>query len=78
MQICMKRIGENAILMHFNAIVPVICSSGELDNILTTNLQMIFQQCGTAWEAKFIVSNVRVIDTVGFLSVFFKFCSNNY
>ena len=37
MQICIERIGENAILMHFHAIVPDICSSGEPENITTTN-----------------------------------------
>ena len=37
MQIFIKRIGENAILMHFHVIVPDACSSGELENILTTN-----------------------------------------
>ena len=29
-QICIERIGENAILMDFHAIVPDILSSGEL------------------------------------------------
>ena len=39
MQICIERIGENAILMHFDAIVPEyqIRSSGELENIPNTN-----------------------------------------
>ena len=32
-----KRISVKAILMHFNAIVPDIHSSGEPENILTTN-----------------------------------------
>ena len=36
-QICIERIGEKASLMHFHAIVPDIRSSGELENILTTN-----------------------------------------
>ena len=33
----MERIGENAILMHFHAIVPDIHSSGEPENIPATN-----------------------------------------
>ena len=33
----MERIGENAILMHFHAIIPDIGSSGELENIPTTH-----------------------------------------
>ena len=33
----MELIGENAILMHFPAIVPDIRSSGEPENILTIN-----------------------------------------
>ena len=33
----MERIGENAILMHFHAIVPDIRSSGEPENIPDTN-----------------------------------------
>ena len=33
----MERIGENAILMLFHAIVPDIRSSEEPENILTTN-----------------------------------------
>ena len=37
MQICTERIGKNAILMQFHAIVPDIRSSGEPENILTTN-----------------------------------------
>ena len=37
MQICKERIGKNAILMYFHAIIPDIRSSGELENILTTN-----------------------------------------
>ena len=35
MQICIEQIDENAILMHFYAIVPDIRSSGEPENILT-------------------------------------------
>ena len=34
---CIECIGENAILMHFHASIPDIHSSGELENILTTN-----------------------------------------
>ena len=37
MQICIERIGESAILMHFHAVVPVIRPSGEPENILATN-----------------------------------------
>ena len=33
MQICIERIGENTILMHFHAIVPDIRSSGEPENV---------------------------------------------
>ena len=33
----MEQIGENAILIHFQAIVSDIHSLGELENILTTN-----------------------------------------
>ena len=33
----MEQIGENAILMHFHAIVTDICSSGGPENILTSN-----------------------------------------
>ena len=36
MQICIERIGENSILMHFHAVVRDICSSGELESILIT------------------------------------------
>ena len=32
-----KQIDENTILMHFHHIVPGIRSSGEPENILTTN-----------------------------------------
>ena len=35
MRICIERIGENAILMHFHAIVPDIRLSGESENIQT-------------------------------------------
>ena len=37
MEIFIERIGENAILMNFHAMVPYIRSSGEPENILTTN-----------------------------------------
>ena len=33
--VCIERIGENAILMHFHAIVPDIRLSGESENIQT-------------------------------------------
>ena len=69
MQICMERIGENAILMHFDAISPDIRSSGELENIPT----QIIDHFPAVWNygklsANFILSSVKVIDTVGFLS----------
>ena len=38
-QICKEPIGKNAILMHFRTIIPDIRSSGELENILTTNYE---------------------------------------
>ena len=44
MQICKERIGKNAILMHFHAIIPDKRSSGEHSN---NKLYMIFRQCGT-------------------------------
>ena len=37
MQICIERIGENAIFKQFHAIVPDISSSGRLENTQTTN-----------------------------------------
>ena len=37
MQICIEQIGENAILMHFHAIVPDIRLSGEPENIPNAN-----------------------------------------
>ena len=37
MQICEEWIGKNANLMHLHAIIPDILSSGELENILTTD-----------------------------------------
>ena len=37
MYICVERIGENANLMHFHAIVPDIRSSGEPEHIIATN-----------------------------------------
>ena len=37
MQICIEQIGENAILMHFHAIVLNKHSSGEPENTLTTS-----------------------------------------
>ena len=39
MRICIERIGKNAILMHFHAIISDIRSSGELQNILITNFK---------------------------------------
>ena len=47
MQICIERIGENAILVHFHAIVPDIRSSGRTGEHPDHKLQMIFLQCGT-------------------------------
>ena len=49
MQMCTERIGENAILMHCHAIVPDIRSSGELENILTTNYRW-FSSSVELWE----------------------------
>ena len=71
MQICSEQIGKNAILMHLHAIIPGISSSGELENILTTNFKW-FSSSVELWEvaAKFLVSSVKDIDTVGFLSFF--------
>ena len=71
MLICIERIGENAVLMQFHAIVPDIRSSGEPENILTSD----YRYFPAVWNyrklsAKFLVGSVRVIDTVGFLSFF--------
>ena len=76
MQICIERIGEHAILMHFHAIVTDIRSSGEPENIPNTNY-IWFWDYGKL-SAKCFVSSVKVIDTVGFLSFFLKFYSYNY
>ena len=43
-QICIEQIGNSAILMHFHAVVPDICLSGEHSK---HKLWMIFLQCGT-------------------------------
>ena len=73
MQICIERIGENAILMQFHTIIPDILSSGELENILTTNLTDFL----AVWNygklsAKFLVISINVMGTVWFLSCFFS------
>ena len=49
MQICIERIGENAILMHFHATVSDTLSSRELENILTTNYRR-FSSSVELWE----------------------------
>ena len=41
MQICIERIGENAILMHFHAIVPDIRSSGEQFSLVFKNIKKL-------------------------------------
>ena len=79
MQICIERTGENAILMHFQTIIPDKRSFGVPENILTTN----HSDFPAVWDYgklydKFLVSRVKVIDTVGFLSFFKKFYSNTY
>ena len=68
MQICMEQIGENTILMRFHAIVRDIPSSGEPENILTKN----YRGFSNYWKlsAKFLFSDIKVIDMVGFLSFF--------
>ena len=73
MQICIERIGENASLMRFHAIVPDIRLSGEPESIPSTNYR--FSCSVELWKlaAKFLVSSVKVIDTVGFLSFFKSF-----
>ena len=70
----MEIIGKNAILMHFQAIVPDIRSSEEPEKILTANYSI--NDFPAVWNysklsAKFLVSSVKVIDTVGFLLVSF-------
>ena len=71
MQICVERIGENAFLMHFHAIVPDIRLSGEPENILTTNYRCFPGVWNYGkFSTKFLVSSVKVIVTVGFLSFF--------
>ena len=75
MQICMEHSGENAILMHFHAIVPDTRSSGEQENIWRTFRTQIIDDFPAVWSygrlsAKFFLSSVKVIDTVGFLSFF--------
>ena len=66
MQIFIQRTGENAILMHFHAIVSDICSSAKPENILTINYRR-FSSSGKL-SNKFHVSSVKVIDSVGVLS----------
>ena len=81
MQICIERIRENAILMHFPAIVPDLRASGEPENI--TNTHYIDDFPAVWWNygklsSNFFLSSVKVIDTAGFLSFFQNFYSNNY
>ena len=49
MQICMEWNGENAILMHFHAIVPDARSSAEPENIITTSYRW-FSSSVELWE----------------------------
>ena len=75
MQICIGLQGENAILMHFHAIIPDIRLSGEQENILTTNF-FLKNDFPAAWDygkmsLKFLGSRVKVIDEIFVL--FFKF-----
>ena len=65
MRICIERIGENAILMHFHAIVLDIHTSGES---WRTSLPRIIDDFPAVWN----LLEVEVIDTVGFLSFLFK------
>ena len=74
MRICIERIGENAILMHFHAIVQ---GTRYLENRRTFKLQVI-DDFPAVWNyeklsAKFLFSRVKVIDAVGFLSFFSSF-----
>ena len=60
--------------MHFHAIVPDIRSSGEPENIRTTYCTL--DDFPAVWNyrklsAKFLVSSVKVIDTVDFCRFFF-------
>ena len=75
MQICIERFGENAIFMHLDAIIPDIRSFGEPENIRRTFRTQIIDDFPAVWNcgrlsAKFFISSVNVIDTVGFLSFF--------
>ena len=72
MQICKERIGKNTILMHFHAIIPYIYV--HLENWRTFKPQII-NDFPAVWNygklsAKFLVSRVKDINTVGFLSFF--------
>ena len=49
MQICTEQIGENAILMHFHAVVPNIRPPGELENIIAKNY-IRFSSSVELWE----------------------------
>ena len=69
MQIYIKQIGENAILVHFHDQIYVY-----LENRRTLQTQII-DDFPAVWNygklsAKFFLSSVEVIDTVGFLSFF--------
>ena len=66
MQICKEQIDKTAILMHAHAIIPDIRSSGELENILTTNYEW-FSSSMEPWEVVRQIS-CKDIDTVGVLS----------
>ena len=77
MQVFIERIGENAILIHFRAIIPDIRLSGEPENILTTSYRWLSSSV-ELWEVicQILFSSVEVIDTVGV--VFFQVLLNNY
>ena len=67
MQICMERIGENAILMHFMLLYLIYVHP---EDRRTFQIQII-DDFPEVWSyrklpAKFLVSSVKVIDTVGF------------
>ena len=52
MQIYIERIGESTILMHFHTVIPDLRSTGELENILTTNCRW-FSSSVKLWEVVF-------------------------
>ena len=60
MQICIERIDENAILMHFYAIVPDIRSSGEPENILTTAQIIDLDDFPAVWNYRKLSANFLV------------------